>query len=337
MAHIQTLFQRPDRIEEPLYVVTAVFNSARYRTRWKLYQDFERHCADKGAILYLVEIAFGERAFAITDANNPRHIQLRSSSEIWLKENALNLAVQRLPLSFKYLAWIDADIAFARKDWADEAIHLLQHYSVIQMWSHAIELNPAHEPLAHWQSLMWCHTHGEPTDPVPGGYYYGAGKGQIYAHSGYAWAMRREAWDALGGLIDTCILGSADWHMGHALLDQAEKTLMRKFTAGYKAPVLEWQARAHRSIRKNVGVMPGLIQHYWHGPKEFRRYKTRNQILVEDQFDPMLDLKRDWQGLYQLTGRSTKLRDDVRRYFHERNEDQLPDEHTKPMRGMSNK
>ena len=331
----RTFFQRPDRLADPLYVITPIFNSVRYRTRWKLYQDFEARVARAGGILYTIEAAFGDRDFAVTDAGNPRHIQVRTKTEIWLKENMINLAVARLPLDWKYVAWIDADVGFARDDWANEAMHLLQHYHLIQMWSHAMELSPHHEPLAHWQSMVWCHQHGVDTAPGAGEYYGGGKKGRIYAHAGYAWAARRDAWDALGGLLDTCILGSADWHMAHALFDQAAMTLKRDFTWGYKKPVFEWQNRAHRSIRQNVGVMPGMLTHYWHGPKAKRRYKTRNDILVQDGFDPHLDLKRDWQGLYQLTGRSIRLRDDIRRYFSERDEDALPDEFTKPISGMA--
>ena len=45
------LFSRPDQIKEPLYVITSVFNAVRYRTRWKLYQDFVRMVEASGAIL----------------------------------------------------------------------------------------------------------------------------------------------------------------------------------------------------------------------------------------------------------------------------------------------
>ena len=52
-------------------------------------------------------------------------------------------------------------------------------------------------------------------------------------------------------------------------------------------------------------------------------YLTRWRILNETQFDPALDLKRDAQGLYQLTGRNKKLMADLMAYFRQRNEDSI--------------
>jgi hypothetical protein len=87
----------------------------------------------------------------------------------------------------------------------------------------------------------------------------------------------------------------------------------------------EWEARSERHIRRNVGVVKGLALHHWHGPKTNRRYGTRDKVLVDNQFNPDADLKRDWQGLYQLSDqhapKSIKLRDGLRAYFRQRNED----------------
>src|SRR3954466_3874591 len=114
----KTLFGRPDRLADPLYVVTPVFNACRFRSRWKLYEDFVRMVEHSGAILYTVEVAFGDRDFVVTQPDNPRHLQLRTWHEIWLKEHSINLLVERLPRDWKYCAWVDADVFFSRYDWA---------------------------------------------------------------------------------------------------------------------------------------------------------------------------------------------------------------------------
>jgi hypothetical protein len=84
-----------------------------------------------------------------------------------------------------------------------------------------------------------------------------------------------------------------------------------------------WQERAERHIQRRVGVVPGTINHYWHGSKQNRRYQDRWKILVGGGYDPNLDLKYDFQGVLQLTERNTKLRDDVIHYFSVRNEDSM--------------
>jgi len=67
--------------------------------------------------------------------------------------------------------------------------------------------------------------------------------------------------------------------------------------------------------------------HYWHGRKVDRRYWDRWKAIVQNQFNPNLDLKYDWQGCLQLVDRgerrSIALRDDARRYFRARNEDSI--------------
>ena len=128
----------PDR----LHVVTMLENPLRWRSRYWNYWMFERECEAAGAILYTAEVAFGERHFEVTQVGNPQHLQLRTESEIWHKENALNLLIQRLPVEAKYVAWIDADVKFNRPDWAQETLQLLQHYDVLQMFSHAQDVGP---------------------------------------------------------------------------------------------------------------------------------------------------------------------------------------------------
>ena len=113
-------------LADSLHVLTMLENPLRWQARYRNYWMFERHVEQSGAILYTCEIAFREREFEITRAGNPRHLQLRASSELWRKENALNLLAARLPADAKYLAWIDADVQFARPDWAQETLHLLQ-------------------------------------------------------------------------------------------------------------------------------------------------------------------------------------------------------------------
>jgi hypothetical protein len=144
-------------------------------------------------------------------------------------------------------------------------------------------------------------------------------------HPGYAWAIRREAYVALGGLMDFCILGSADRHMALALIGKAALSLHRGCSLAYQKRVLAWEARAERIVRRNVNYVPGLLTHWWHGKKRDRGYVERWQVLAKHDFDPDLDLRRDWSqhGLLELTDRSPALRDDLRRYLRSRNEDSI--------------
>lgn len=329
---IPRLFSRPDRIADPLYVITPLFNSRRFRSRWKLYEDFAQEVHSRGAILHTIEVAFGARDFVVTDQVNSRHTRMRTMHEIWLKEQTINLAVQRLPSDWKYVAWVDADVTFARPDWADETKHLLQHHPVIQMWSQLHDMDSKHELMGTCTSFADGWVRGLLDNPAPTTptYQYPSRQrgGRSYPGApGLAWAMERDAWNQLGGLIDCCILGAGDWYMAYALIGHLDKVIPAEMNANLVAKLREWENRAktskwhERPIAGNLGVMSGVAFHHWHGPKVLRRYKSREKILYRNDYNPDTDLKVDSQGLYQLTGRCPELRRDIQRYFSERDED----------------
>lgn len=322
--NIPTFFQRPDKLHEKLYVLTTVFNSARYRTRWKHYSNFARMIHNHpGVELYTVEIAFGNRDFAITHSSNPRHLQLRTNSELWHKERSLNLLAQKLPSDWTKLAIIDADVYGVKPDWFDDTKHALEHYDVVQMWSRAHDLSPDGEIMNEHKSFASCYLAGFPIANdcnIHHGYDTKVGN-KVYWHPGYCWAWRRSAWDTVGGLYDRAILGSADFHMAHALVGNAQNTLSNNLHSSYKQDILEWEERA-LLLRKNIGVVKGSIYHAWHGAKVSRKYRERWKILESNQYHPSRDLVTDSQGLYKFSHKaSIELRDQIRAYFSVRNED----------------
>lgn len=318
-----TLFKRPDIIKDPLYVVTTVFNAERFRVRWKLYQDWELMVRRAGAIPVTVEVAFGDRAFVVTQPDDPFDVQLRSPHQIWLKENALNIGFSRLPQDWKYAGYLDADVLFARPDWANEIIHQLQHFRVVQPFSQSIDLTPKYEIMRIFRSYMWCFVQELLDNPSTVENYYGdidGHGGKIFPHPGYGMFFRRDAFNALGGLIDWCVLGGADLWMCYLLAGR-----MRKFPDSLgdsgKRWLKIWGDRAIKHINHNIGFVDGLLIHYFHGAKKKRRYKDRGAILVEGKFDPEIHLYKDYQGLWQLSEEAASIRDGARQYFRERDED----------------
>lgn len=310
---------------KPLHVITVISNPVRYRSRYELYRQFELAMKiTPNVVFWTVEMAFGDRPFELTEPNDPLDIRLRAWTELWHKENMINIGISRLPEDWEYVAWIDADIMFTRHDWASETIHQLQHFMVVQMFQNAVDLGPDGRLIQSHQGFCYAYTkdgYNFPNKLKRDGYGYplrGA-----YAHPGYAWAARREAIDNLGGLIDWAILGSADYHMATALVGQVEKSIPTYTSDRYRKKLHVWQDRAERFIQRDIGYTPGTIVHYWHGKKRDRQYADRWKIIRDNGYDPDLDLKRDYQGLFQLTDRSQKLRDQLRSYFRARNEDSI--------------
>lgn len=295
---------------DKLYVITAIFNPWRYNSRSKLYYDFKKHIEDSGAELVTIECSFGNRGYEVTTCQD---LQVKTNSELWHKERLLNLAIQSLPHDWKYVAWIDADLLFVKPNWVNETIHLLQHYSVIQMFSHAVDVGPNHEHLKTHTGILYAYRNSLMSQSSK----------YDNLHPGFAWAARREALNDLGLLFDTAVLGSADRHMALCLIEKYAASCPRTLSIGYMKELEIWQERCKKHIKKNVGYLPGTIIHNWHGKKVDRRYQDRWKILVKYQFDPEVDLKSDVYGLWQFSGNKPDMEQEIRNYFQCRNEDSI--------------
>lgn len=321
-----------DAIRKPLHVVTCVFNPVRYNSRWDLYEDFGQYVYDSGGTLTTIEATLGERESAIRATKYGQHISIAVDhlQEIWLKENLLNVALRYLPADWKYVAFIDADVKFARADWVDATIHALQHYHVVQMFSEAHDLGPKHELIMSHKGFAWCWANRHMMDvssaDVALGAYTKPAKAPgmpNYWHPGFAWAWRREALNAVGGLMEHGILGAGDAHMARGLIGRGVEETHPAIHEGYKRQVSYWQRRAVEHLKYNFGFIDGALTHAWHGKKADRKYWDRWKILVDHEYNPETDLKKDVNGVIRLTDTKPMLRDEIRYYFRQRNEDSI--------------
>jgi hypothetical protein len=306
---------------ERLHVIAVISNPIRYNARYELFKRFTQYVSQfKNVEVHTVEIAFGDRQFYATGPETLEHTQLQSFDELWHKENMINLGMKNLPDDWQYVAWIDTDVRFTRNDWVEETLHQLQHYMFVQMFEDAVDLGPREQFLKRHKGFMHQYLNNPDFDPSPN-YYSGAS-----GHPGFAWAARREAIDHVGGIIDIGILGSGDRHMACGLVGQMSKSYSGGLHPAYGEELAAWEARAERHISRDVGFVPGTLLHEWHGKKVDRQYGSRWKILVDHQFNPRTDIKRDWQGLWQLEvtdSRQRNLRDAIRRYFRARHEDSI--------------
>lgn len=343
-----------DVVREPLFCIVPYFNPWRHKSRVKHTERALKHFHDSGAVIILVEIGFNRRELVFADHGldgqlsscpinddqfRHKYIGLHSKDELWLKENAINVGVQNLPHDWQQVCWLDSDVHFVRPNWVGETIHKLQHYSFLQMFSHARDLGPNYEvldenyPHANGLGFVRAWKDGIIQSTITPeiisdlksvgqdisvlaeqhkklskdflkleedlGGYYGQ-IGEKRVFPGLAWACTRKAWDDVGGLPDYHIWGGADWVMGHALIEKTEGMFRNDLHHDYKKLSQQFYHRCRTHIRMNVGVMDGSIFHNWHGKKVGRGYNTKHALLAKFGFDPLRHLKRDSQGLWQL-------------------------------------
>jgi hypothetical protein len=367
-----TVLINRDVVREPLYVIVPVYNPWRWTSRYKHTTRAIKHFVESGAVVILVEAAFNRREFVFADSgldgtpancgiigSDPkfrhRYIPLRTRSELWIKENMVNVAAgMTLPYDWQQMAWLDSDVTFVRPNWVGETIQKLQHYSFVQMFSHARDLSPNYEVMPqdypHADGVGFVHHHSAAqTFDVTGTVTTTSDqetaqlqtinialkpKGVVYQEPGpprlwpgLAWAGTREAWDSVGGLLDFAIWGGGDWHMAHALMENPRDDQMMRgdLHPNYQAMVRNWRELCQKHVRRNVGVVTGSVFHNFHGRKWDRGYNQKHLLLAQFGFDPQRHLKRDYQGIYQLHDDGSeayvKLRDESRRIAMSRDED----------------
>jgi hypothetical protein len=303
-----------------LHVVTCISNPLRWKSRIRIYRDFERHMIESGVRLTIVECALGERPFELNDTPGVSHVGVRHHTFSFNKECLLNLGIQdvvRRDPDARYIATIDADVRFRQKGWAAETVHALQRFDVVQPWVDCYDLGPNGEHLELHRSFGKLWADQTPLIQGPNAAY---GPYQ-FGHPGYAWAYRRSVLSELGLLVETAVLGAADHHMAMAFIGRVMDSVPRNLGPNYIAPLVRWQDRARR-FGMNMGYVPGTIEHDFHGSKRKRRYIERWDILHKHNFDPITDLIKNEFGVTELAGNKPGLRMDIERYFSERSEDE---------------
>lgn len=279
---------------------------------------------DDGVSLTTVELAHGSRPFDLPETLGINRVRLRTHDLMWRKENLTDIGFASIP-DWRYGAAIDGDMLFHDPNWAVETLHTLQLYGVAQISTSLIWLGPNDEIVGTARSFVsWAaksrlaqreQKFYNDRQPI---------KMLDYGYTGGAWAYRRSAYEGMGGLLDICPLGAADFHMAYALFDAPDLLLTdNDYTPQYRSALSVWKTRANGIIAGNVGVVPVTMYHLWHGPLKSRRYSMREQILIRNKYRPDEDTWRSGKGLLHLAENKPRLRDDIRDYFAERNEDSV--------------
>ena len=300
-------------IDTVLHVVTVLSNPCQYARRYILAREFiQRMLNEENIVLYVVELAYGNDGFHVTDKKNKRHLQLCGDIPLWHKENMINIGVKKLlPKGWKAMAWIDADVEFENSSWALDTLKVLNGCKdIVQPFSHAIDMDKEKNAMSIFPSFGFQYTKRAK---------YG-GLGINMWHPGFAWACTRVAYEKMGGLYEMSILGSGDHNMSLSFIKRGIHSLNEDTTQGYKDSVEEFEQRV-KNLR--IGYCPGLIRHYFHGSKKNRKYMERWKLLVEHDYDPYKHITKNKDGLLIPTESCPAgLLSDIMLYFSERNEDE---------------
>jgi len=319
----------PQDGQEYLHVIVPISNPCGYKRRWELTNQFLEWIKNfPNVMVYVVELAHADRPHVITDPNNPFHIQVRGSQAYFHKEALIRIGMSYLPTWATKVAWIDADCQFTNPNWVNETLAALDHYKFLQLFSEYIDVDRQNQVIGKTHGFVWGWKNGTKmteTKPTQDQYGKGCGTGEITVGlkdaPGLAWAARLDAVNAIGGIPAWMIVGAGDWHLAYCLIGEGVNIQEDWYTDGYKLLLRKLQEDCDRYICGNVGYLENLAIHYHHGPKSKRGYGWRWGILKKYNFDPILDLSQDHQGLYVITPTKQQMIQEIAEYFFTRDED----------------
>lgn len=245
------------------------------------------------------------------------HLVFPAPSCLWLKENLINLAVRNSSLTSAAFAFIDADLIFCDDDWAIKSLDALSRVDMLQPFSHRHDTNSEYviaksvdHPRVEPHSFAYRLNGKSNTDLVQG-------------HPGFAWVMRRSAFDKINGLFDKMIVGGGDSCLATLvasnLTDDFKFLFSRRFHPRYHCMFLAAVLAKAKAFKKlKCGFLNGSVVHLYHGDLSKRKYNQRFELLLSCKFDLESDLTYSDKGVLQYSSADTALENAVSGYLASR-------------------
>jgi len=286
-------------------LLTTYFNFSGNPYYHQNFVHFATRIRNQGGILYTMELLHPGQSSEVDPHLCDRYFSIVSSTSLWVKENLLNLLLDKLPDECAIVGWIDHDILFEKDDWIQELREEMRTHHVVQLFREVVRCGP--HPIEDYLSdpirveklpmgwgednRMFSETfrflHPEIVQKLP-------------VTPGYAWAMRRDLLVSLR-FYDQCILGGADrvFCDGLFFVQPSPRPHDYYYLSSFRANTRRYLDRFPPNL--SIGSLSTRIYHQYHGSYANRQYHLRHQILSEIGFDPQQHLHLLPDGLYQLT------------------------------------
>lgn len=267
---------------------------------------------------------------------SPYITRVVSASNLWHKEQLLNRVVAELPLSFKYVLWVDADVLFTNKNWVVDAVREMRHGSrLVQLFEYAYHLDRnqvAPDPAFAYQrdgvlsypNRRWWKSYGSNFDartlsPRDSRWRYRSQEFDERGHCGFAWGAPLWLLKQVP-LFERAFIGSGDAVIAYSGTGQLEDLqVVRDMFPTQLQEVYNWGRRFYACVNGKVGYVNGDLHHIWHGDIAKRQYYSRHRA-----FAPAAPgiTQRDAAGLFIATDPKTKAFVDRYRQQREKVDDE---------------
>lgn len=270
-----------------IHAITTYFNPCQYRLRLENYHKFRERFERHNVPLITVEVSPNGRFQ--TDSQ----IRIVAKTFLWQKERLFNLALEKIPLCYDKIAWIDADVILSN-EWEEETEQLLDDHDLVQLFQYVHMHNEWNDGDCLVEGLASIKTRGL----------------QVNAASGFAWAGRR---DWICRFYEKAILGGADLIISMAAFRNYD--YLRQWPDSWSPDLLAWiEGRAPA----RVSFVPGIIRHLRHGKRAHRKYVERHRLLDQYNIHPD-DIFVNNQGIMDVHNKD--FVNAAMKYFYSRKED----------------
>jgi hypothetical protein len=300
------------RSDGSLWAITSFFNPSGFRRRIENYRRFR---AALPVPLATIELGFGGE-WHLTSQDAELYVPIGDGDVLWQKERLLNLLLPRLPAECRYVAWLDADILVADRDWPRRAAEALARAPLVQLFSAVRYLDPEGSPregggmkvtsvVAEVQAGQAAAAVLERVTDRSGG----------APSAGMAWAARRELLER-HGFFDASVIGGGDTALACAAYGVTPIAARLHHMNPMQAARYEaWAKPFQRDVAGQVGLVDGEIRHLWHGELAARNAAGRHAALAAQRFDPEGDLVPGSQGAWRWASAKPALHALLRDYF----------------------
>ena len=319
------------------WAITSYYNLAGWRSRPRNYRLFRESLS-----LPLLTVEWHpDGVYDLGPADADWLVQVKGGDLMWQKERLLDLALDHLPSSVKYVAWLDAEVLFCDPRWQERTRDALERHVLVQPFDRAIFLDEdvtsrlgTHEicsrdvlrvtGLKSRRSLMAMV--GEVGDRIAdldlecraaSFHVYEPGVNTYLDRPayGFAWAAKVDVLRAFR-IYDRCVLGGGDHLFGYGVLGLGERLLESNRSLGWDfygncRSYRMWMDRAADACSGRLGVCEGTLLHLFHGHLEQRQFKSRIDGLAPFG----LDLDRDIVAGHGRPWSWSRRKDELNRYF----------------------
>lgn len=304
---------------QDICVIACYFNPTNSQRRKANFFEFHRRLVEAGIEVFVIEQTTGQSSSVLQGVVKNLHV-VNAGGILWQKERLLNRIAAMVPKRFEKIVWSDVDLLFGDdpRAWITAVSKKLDDFVVVQGFS-VVERLPENLIPTNAPDLVtgFAKVLGEWSEPYPVPADY-----PVHGHTGYVWAARRSLFESCG-LYDACMSGSGDHLMAHAFCGDLESDCFNQtFQSNdlYRKHFMMWAERVADLTSGELGWVEYEVQHLWHGNPKDRRYRERENEIIELNFNPSKDLILTEHGAWDWSSEGRRLVPWAKEYFLQRKE-----------------